>query len=94
MNRTASNYLNVDEKVRKIRKIRKIRKLKEVGTYGADIVRYIPETLELVFQGMLEDIDTKEQPGHLSYRGIENLDFQILLTDNYYTNPNSMHAFR
>ena len=22
---------------------------------------------------------------------MENLDFQILLTDNYYTNPNSMH---
>ena len=40
---------------------------------------------------MLEDIDTKEQPAHFSYRDMENLDFQILLTDNYYTNPNSMH---
>ena len=40
---------------------------------------------------MLEDIDTKEQPAHSSYRNMENLDFQIMLTNNYYTNPNSMH---
>ena len=40
---------------------------------------------------MLEDIDTKEQPAHSSYRDMENLDFQIMLTNNYYTNPNSMH---
>ena len=24
---------------------------------------------------------------------MENLDFQILLTNNYYTNPNSMHLW-
>ena len=40
---------------------------------------------------MLEDIDTKEQPAHISYKDMENLDFQIMLTNNYYTNPNSMH---
>ena len=40
---------------------------------------------------MLEDIDTKEQPAHSSYRDMENIDFQIMLTNNYYTNPNSMH---
>ena len=83
--RTASNYLNAGEKVRKIRN------LIEAGTYDADIARYIPGILELVFQSMLKDIDTKEQPAHSSYRDMENLDFQILLTDNYYTNPNSMH---
>ena len=41
---------------------------------------------------MLEDINTKEQPAHSSYRHTENLHFQILLTDKYYTNPNSMHS--
>ena len=40
---------------------------------------------------MLEDINIKEQPAHSSYRDMENLDIQILLTDNYYTKPNSMH---
>ena len=40
---------------------------------------------------MLEDIDTKEQPAHSSYRDMENLDFQIMLRNNYYTNQNSMH---
>ena len=40
---------------------------------------------------MLENIDTKEHPAQSSYRDMENLDFQILLTDNYYTKSNSMH---
>ena len=38
---------------------------------------------------MLENLDTKEQPAHISY--MENLEFQMLLTNNYYTNPNSIH---
>ena len=55
----------------------------------ADIAKYIPETLELVvYQGVLKDIDTKEQPTDISY--IENLEFQIMLT-NYFTSPNSIH---
>ena len=83
--RTGSNYANAGDKVRKIRK------LIEIGTYDTDIARYIPGTLDLVFQGMLKDIGTKEQPAHSPYRDMGNLDFQILLTDNYYTNPNSMH---
>ena len=40
---------------------------------------------------MLDDIDTKEQPTHSSYRDMEKLDFQFLLTDNHFTNPNNMH---
>ena len=43
----------------------------------------MPGTLDLVFQGILEDIEKKEQPAHSLYRDIENLDFQILLTGNY-----------
>ena len=63
-------------------KVQKIRKL-----------RYIHGTIELVFQGMIKDIDTKEQPAHSLYRDMENLDFQIMLTNCYYTNPNSMHIY-
>ena len=40
---------------------------------------------------MLEDIDTKEKTGHRSYTDMEQLDFQILLTENYYVNPNGIH---
>ena len=47
--------------------------------------------LDLVYQGMVEDIDQKEQPAHISYKDMENLDFQIMSTNKYYTNPNSMH---
>ena len=85
INRTALNYRDAVDKVRKIRK------LIETGTYDADVAKYIPDTLYLVFQGMLEDIDTREQPTHSLYRDMENLDFQILLTNNYYMNLNSMH---
>ena len=85
IDRTASNYLDAGEKVQKIKK------LILTGTYDTDIAKYIPGTLELVFQEMLEDINTKEQPAHISYKDMVNLDFQIMLSDNYYTNLNSMH---
>ena len=40
---------------------------------------------------MLEDIDTKEKVAHSSYKGMGQLDFQIMLTGSYYVNPNSIH---
>ena len=49
--------------------------------------------LEVVYQGLLEDVDTKEQPAHISYKDMEKLEFQILLTNNYYNNPISIHTF-
>ena len=49
----------------------------------------MPGTFELFYQRMLENLDTKEQPAHISY--MENLEFQMLLTNNYYTNPNNIH---
>ena len=43
------------------------------------------------YQGMLEDIDTTEKVAHPPYKDMDDLDFQILLTDNYYVNPSSIH---
>ena len=45
----------------------------------------------MVFQGLLEDIDTKEKVAHSSSKDMEQLDFQIMLTNNHYVNPNSIH---
>ena len=45
----------------------------------------------MIFQGMLEDIDTKEKVARSSYKDMKQLNFQIMLTDNYYVNPNSIH---
>ena len=59
------------------------------GTYDADIARYICGTLDLVYHGIVEDTDTKEKTAHISYKGMEQLNFQITLTDDYY--PNSIH---
>ena len=40
---------------------------------------------------MLEDINTREKTANSSYTDIEQLYFQIQLTDNYYLIPNSVH---
>ena len=85
IDRTALNYTDAKEKVRKIRE------LISTGKYDADIAKYIPGILEVKFQGMLEVIDTREMVAHPSYKDMKELDFQILLTDNYYINPNSIH---
>ena len=85
MDRTASNYNDAKEKVQKIRELIK------TGRYDKDIAKYIPGLPELKFQGILEDIDKREKPAHPSNTDMEQLDFQILLTDNYYINPNSIH---
>ena len=85
IDRTASNYNDAKEKVQKIIELISTERSDE------DIVKYIPGLLGLKFQGMLKDIDTREKVAHSSYTDMEQLDFQILLTDNYYINPNSIH---
>ena len=62
-----------------------------MGKYDADLAKYIPRLLKLAFEVMLDDIDTKEKVAHPSYKDMEQLNFQILLTENYYVNPNIVH---
>ena len=78
IDRTTSNYNDAKEKVQKISD------LISMGKYDADLVKYIPGLADLAIQGMLDDIDTKEKVASPSYKDKEELDFQILLTDNYY----------
>ena len=68
-----------------------MRELISTGKYDKDIAKYIPAILELKFQRMLEDIDAREKVAYSSYSDMEELDFQIMLTDNYYVNPNSIN---
>ena len=82
---TVSNYNDAKEKAQKIRD------LICTGRYDKDLAKYIPGLLELTFQSMLEDIDTGEKTDHPSYTDMEQLDFQILLTKNYYVNRNGIH---
>ena len=58
-----------------------------MGKYNADLAKYIPGLTDVAIQGMLDDIDTWEKVAHASYKNKEQLDFQILLTENYYVNP-------
>ena len=60
IDRSASNYTNTGEKVQKIKQ------LISTGTYDAGMVKYIPGTLDLAYQGMLKDIKTKEKAAHIS----------------------------
>ena len=85
IDRTASNYNDAKEKVKKIWY------LINIGNYDADLAKYIPGLLDLVIQEMLDDIDTREKPAHLSYKDKEQLDFQILLKENCYVKPNNIH---
>ena len=62
-----------------------------MGKYDADLVKYIPGLAHLAIQGMLDDIDTKEKVAGPSYKYKEQLDFQIMLNDNYYVNPSNIH---
>lgn len=88
IDRTASDFENANEK------LQKIKRLANKGEYGKDtwqVYRYIPGTLNLMFQRMLENVTTKVQTVHISYRDMKNLEFQILQTQNHYTNPDSFH---
>ena len=51
IDRTASNYKDAKEKVRK----------NNTEKYDAHIAKYVPGILEMKFQGMLEDIDTRKK---------------------------------
>ena len=62
IDRSVSNYTNAREKVQKIKQ------LISTGTYDTDIAKYILGMLDLVYQGMLEDIDTNEKVAHISYK--------------------------
>ena len=75
IDRTASNYNDAKEKVKKIKKLIK------TGNDDTDIANCIPGVLEMKYQGMLEDIDTMEKVAHRSYKDMDELDFQTLLTD-------------
>ena len=72
--------------------MQKIRDLINMGKYDAHLAKYIPCLLDLAIQRMLDDIDTREKVAHPSYKDMEQLDFQILLTENCYVNPNSIHV--
>ena len=85
IDRTTSNYSDAEEKVKKNRD------LINMGKYDADLAKYIPGLLDHTIQGMLDDIDTREKVAHPSYKDKEQLDFQIILTENYYVNPSNIH---
>ena len=85
IDRTTSIYNDSKEKVQKIRD------LINMGKYDADLAKYIPGLADLAIQGMLDDIDTREKVAHPSYKDKEQLDFQTLLTENYYVNPPNIH---
>ena len=61
------------------------------GIYNAGIACYIPGTVDLVFQGMIEKIMTIEQPADATYTDKEVLDFGLILDNTHYTNLKSPH---
>ena len=72
-------------------KVSKLKRLVKTGKYDADLVIYIPGTLELASKEMLDDIKTLEQVAHPSYKDLETFDFQLLLDKSLNTNLNILH---
>ena len=62
-----------------------------MGKYDADLAKYIPGLMDLAIQGMLDGIDTREKVVDSTYKDKEHIDFQVLLSENYYVNPSSIH---
>ena len=85
IDRTTSNYNDAKEKVQKIRD------LINMGKYDPDLAKYIPGLMDLAIQGMLDDIDGRGKVADPSYKDKEQLDFQILFSENYYVNPSNIH---
>ena len=85
IDKTASDFEKADTKVKKLKR------LIDTGEYDVNIARYNPGTLDLAYQGMLDDIKTTKQVAHPSYKDLETFDFQLLLDKNLYTNLNSVH---
>ena len=67
-------------------KVKTIRKLIEHRIYNANIARYIPGRLDLIFQGMTEKFKTIESPADTSYKDKEVSEFDLTLDNDYYTN--------
>ena len=55
IDKTASNCNDAKEK------LQKIMDLIGAGKYDENLAKYIPGMLQLAFQGMIEDVDTKEK---------------------------------
>ena len=72
-------------------KEKKIRELIEHGIYNANIARYIPGMLDLVFQGMIEKIKTMESLADTTYKDKEVLEFDLTLDNDHYTNLKNLH---
>ena len=47
---------------------KKTRDLINMGKYDADLAKYIPGLMDLAIQGMLDDIDTRGNVAHPSYK--------------------------
>ena len=53
----------------------KIKRLINTREYDTDLAKHIPGMLNFFFQGIFENIDTKEQVAHISYKDTENLHY-------------------
>ena len=71
-------------------KVKKLKRLVDRGEYNANVARYIPGTLDLAFQGMIDKIKTIKQLAQASCKDKETFDFQLLLDKNQSKNLNSL----
>lgn len=73
VDKTASHFDNANLKVKMIKGLIQRR------NYDADIAHYLPGTLDLVCQGMIQKIKIIEQPIDTAYKEKETLNFELIL---------------
>ena len=71
-------------------KIDKLELLYETGEMDFNLIRYIPGLANIAYQGQIYSLQTKKKYASETYAQKNNLEFEIVLSANEYTNFNNI----
>ena len=66
-------------------------KLYDEGQLPYNMVRYIPGLTKLTYQGQMDSTEAKRKYADDTYKNKKVIEFNIVLTNNHYTNFQNMH---
>ena len=66
-------------------------KLYDEGQLTYNMVRYIPGLTKLTYQGQMDSTEAKRKYAEDTYKNKKVIEFNIVLTNNHYTNFQNMH---
>ena len=69
-----------------INKVSKLKTLYDKGQIDADILRYVPGMNKIMYQGQIDNIETKKTYVSSNYTDMEQMEFVIELTADHFLN--------